>query len=132
MRAAAPATCPLVAIYALTLPVHDKPEVVSDADIVAAYHYLLGRWVVLRQEAADMKAGYRWNVIEHRAPGEASWATPRPDVLYSEAWIDVDASSCTILTMPEMQGTDYTVQVLNGWGERTAEISAYRYPQFHG
>jgi len=129
MKAAALATFALVAASTLSVSTQDKPPMVSDQDVVEAYQYMLGRWVVLRQETADLKKEFRWNEIVHRAPGDASWANPRPDVVCSEAWVYVDASSCTILKVPEIGARYYTVQVLNGWGEVTAEINAYRYPQ---
>jgi hypothetical protein len=129
MKGIALVTLALVAVATLSVATKDKTPVVSDQDVVEAYQYMLGRWVVLRQETADLKKEFRWNEIVYRAPGEASWANPHPNEVRSEAWIYVDASSCTILKLPEMRGHYYTVQVLNGWGEVTAEISKYRYPQ---
>ena len=95
----------------------------ADRDIVEAYEYLLGRLLVLRQENLDFKEGFKWNEIVHRAPGGVDWANPNLDVVYSEAWIALDEKSCTLIDIPEIKGRYYTVQILNGWGETTANIN---------
>lgn len=95
----------------------------ADRDIVEAYEYMLGRLLVLRQENLDFKEGFKWNEIIHRAPGGVDWANPNLDVLYSEAWIGLDEKSCTLIDIPEIKGRYYTVQILNGWGETTANIN---------
>jgi hypothetical protein len=95
----------------------------ADRDIVEAYQYMLGRLLVLRQENLDFKEGFKWNEIIHRAPGGVDWANPNLDVLYSEAWIALDEKSCTLIELPEIKGRYYTVQMLNGWGETTANIN---------
>jgi hypothetical protein len=96
---------------------------IADRDIVEAYEYMLGRLLVLRQENLDFKEGFKWNEIVHRAPGAVDWANPNLDVVYSEAWIGLDEKSCTLLDLPEIKGRYYTVQMLNGWGETTANIN---------
>ncbi len=101
---------------------------VSDADIVDGYQYLLSRHLVLRQEKADLKEGVKWNEMVHRAPGGVAWANPNLDVAYSEAWVAVDDKSCTLVNVPAIKGRYYTVQVLNGWGEVTANINERNYP----
>jgi hypothetical protein len=106
-----------------------KPAPLTDKDIVEAYHYMLGRWLVLRQEALDLKEGFKWNEVIHREPGGVAWANPNLDVVYSEAWIVVDPTSCTLVELPAIKGRYYTVQVLNGWGEVTANINERHYPR---
>ncbi|GAA5081854.1 DUF1214 domain-containing protein [Lysobacter panacisoli] len=97
---------------------------VSDQDITDAYLYLLGRLLVLRQEQLDFgKEGIKWNEITHRDVGGVAWANPNLDVAYSEAWIAVDENSCTIFSVPKIEGRYYTVQFLNGWGETIANIN---------
>lgn len=97
---------------------------VSDQDISDAYLYLLGRLLVLRQEQLDFgKEGIKWNEISHRDVGGVAWANPNLDVAYSEAWIAVDENSCTIFSVPKIEGRYYTVQFLNGWGETIANIN---------
>ncbi len=102
---------------------------VSDKDIVEAYQYMLGRFLVLRQETRDLKGGMKWNEVTHRAPGGVDWANPNLDVAYSEAWIAVDDTSCTLVTLPKIAGRYYTVQVLNGWGEVAANINERTFPK---
>jgi hypothetical protein len=117
----------LTAIWAAS-PTHaQQPARVSDRDIVEAYEYMLGRWLVLRQENLDFKEGFKWNEIIHRDPGGVAWANPNLDVVYSEAWIAVDEKSCTLIELPEIKGRYYTVQALNGWGEVTANINERNY-----
>jgi hypothetical protein len=101
----------------------------TDKDIVDAYEYMIGRWLVLRQETLDLKEGFKWNEIIHREPGGVAWANPNLDVVYSEAWVAVDEVSCTLIDLPEIKGRYYTVQVLNGWGEVTANINDRNYPK---
>ncbi|MGE3149486.1 MAG: DUF1214 domain-containing protein [Pseudorhodoplanes sp.] len=99
----------------------------TDADIVEAYEYMLGRWLVLRQEALDLKEGFKWNELVHRAPeGPAS---SNPDVVYSEGWIALDEKTCTLVDIPEIKGRYYSLQVLNGWGEVTANVNERTFPK---
>jgi hypothetical protein len=113
-----------LAAIAAAGPACAQPAVrLADRDIVEAYEYMLGRLLVLRQENLDFKEGFKWNEIIHRAPGGVDWANPNLDVLYSEAWIGLDEKSCTLIDIPEIKGRYYTVQILNGWGETTANIN---------
>jgi hypothetical protein len=105
------------------------PVRLSDDDIIDAYHYMLGRWLVMRQETLDFREGFRWNELVHRTPGGVSWPNPHLDVAYSEAWVAVDETSCTILEIPEISGRYYTVQVLNGWAEVIANINERNFPR---
>jgi hypothetical protein len=41
----------------------------------------------------------------------------------------VDDTSCTLVTLPKIAGRYYTVQVLNGWGEVTANINERTFPR---
>lgn len=105
----------------------------DDQDIADSYIYLLGRLHVTRQQQLDFKEGFEWNELVHREPGAVDWPNPNLDVAYSEAWVAVDASSCTIVTVPEIQGRYFTVQFLNGWGETLANINERIFPkQPHG
>lgn len=102
---------------------------ISDEDISDAYLYLLSRLLVLRQEQLDFdQEGFKWNEIAHREVGGVAWANPNLDVAYSEAWIAVDESSCTVFSIPEINGRYYTVQFLNGWGETIVNINERNYP----
>ena len=113
-----------LAVIDIATPVCAQPAArLADRDIVEAYEYMLGRLLVLRQENLDFKEGFKWNEIVHRAPGGVDWANPNLDVVYSEAWIALDEKSCTLIDIPEIKGRYYTVQILNGWGETTANIN---------
>ena len=113
-----------LAVIDIATPVCAQPTArLADRDIVEAYEYMLGRLLVLRQENLDFKEGFKWNEIVHRAPGGVDWANPNLDVVYSEAWIALDEKSCTLIDIPEIKGRYYTVQILNGWGETTANIN---------
>jgi hypothetical protein len=105
-----------------------SPPAISDQDVSDAYIYLLGRLLVTRQQQLDFKEGFVWNQLVHRKPGEVEWPNPNLDVAYSEAWVAVDESSCTILTVPKVTGRYYTVQLLNGWGESLANVNERVYP----
>lgn len=98
-------------------------------EISEAYIYLLGRLLVMRQQAIDFKEGFRWNEIVHRKPGGVDWPNPNLDVAYSEAWVAVDENSCTILTVPKVTGRYYTAQFLNGWGETLANVNERLFPK---
>ncbi|MFZ0669217.1 MAG: DUF1254 domain-containing protein, partial [Pseudolabrys sp.] len=98
-----------LALICVTSSIQAQPaRGISDRDIVEAYEYLLGRWLVLRQENLDFKGGLKWNQITHREPGGVDWANPNLDVVYSEAWVAVDEKSCTLIELPEIKGRYYT------------------------
>lgn len=118
-----------LAIICAATASHAQTARVADRDIVEAYEYMLGRWLVLRQENLDFKEGFKWNQIIHREPGGVDWANPNLDVVYSEAWVALDEKSCTLIELPEIKGRYYTVQALNGWGEVTANINERNYPK---
>ncbi len=107
---------------------HAQSEGVGDQDVSDAYIYLLGRLLVLRQQQLDFKEGFVWNQLVHRKPGEVQWPNPNLDVAYSEAWVAVDETSCTVVSVPKVTGRYYTVQFLNGWGESLANINARVFP----
>ena len=107
-----------------------QPVSLSERDIIQAYHYLLGRLLVVRQEHLDQKEeGFKWNQLIHRAPGVVTGANPNLDVVSSEAWIAVDERNCTIISLPAIKKRYYTVQVVNGWGETVANINERTYPR---
>jgi hypothetical protein len=125
-----------VAVLALVLsclcaavPASAQAAPASEQEISDAYIYLLGRLLVLRQQQLDLQEGFKWNEIVHRKPGGVDWPNPNLDVAYSEAWIAVDETSCTIVSVPKMEGRYYTVQVLNGWGETLANINERLFPK---
>jgi len=110
-------------------PAQSASARLADKDIIDAHHYLLGRLLVLRQEHLDLRENFKWNQVIHREPGGVTWANPNLDVAYSEAWIAVDKTSCTIVELPVIKKRYFTVQVLNGWGETVANINERNFPQ---
>jgi hypothetical protein len=100
----------------------------TDQDISDAWIYVLGRLLVLRQQKVDLTEGMKWNAIVHRKPGAVEWPNPNLDVAYSEAWVALDDTSCTVVTVPKITGRYYTVQFLNGWGGTLANINARTQP----
>src|SRR4051795_151048 len=102
---------------------------VSDQEVSDVYIYLLGRLLVTRQQQLDFKEGFKWNELVHRKPGAVDWPNPNLDVAYSEAWVAVDESSCTIVSVPKVEGRYYTVHFLNGWGETIANINERLFPK---
>ncbi|MBP0588660.1 DUF1254 domain-containing protein [Paraburkholderia sp. LEh10] len=102
---------------------------VTDEQISQAYVYLLGRLLVTRQQQLDFQEGFKWNELLHRKPGAVDWPNPNLDVAYSEAWLAVDENSCTIISVPQISGRYYTVQILSGWGETLANINERVFPQ---
>ena len=117
------------ALISLAGSAQAQPVRLTDRDIVEAYKYMLGRWLVLRQENLDFKEGFKWNEIIHREPGGVNWANPNLDVAYSEAWLALDDKSCTLIDLPEIKGRYYTIEALNGWGEVTANINERNFPK---
>jgi len=106
-----------------------QPAKVYDNDIVDAYEYILGRLLVLRQEAADLKNGFKWNELVHRSPDATDQPMPNFNVVTSEAWVGIDETSCTLVTLPEIKDRYYTLQVINGWGELITNINDRTYPK---
>ena len=106
-----------------------QPARISDQDVSDAYIYLLGRLLVTRQQQLDFQQGFKWNELVHRKPGEVDWPNPNLDVAYSEAWVAADESSCTIVSVPKVEGRYYTVHFLNGWGETIANINERIFPK---
>jgi hypothetical protein len=113
----------------VSTPVQPQPASVSDQEISDAYNYLLGRLLVTRQQQLDFQEEFKWNEILHRKPGAVDWPNPNLDVAYSEAWVAVDENSCTIVSVPKIEGRYYTEQVLNGWGETLANINERVFPR---
>ena len=102
----------------------------TDKEIVDAYTYLYGRYLVLQQEAYDIneeKVGY--NKVKYNPLGSAQFVNPNLDVAYLEAWIATDPAHAVILNVPKIQGRYYTAELLNGWGEVVANVNNRTYPK---
>ena len=116
-------------IFAATAATRSRSPPHADQDISDAYIYLLGRLLVTRQQQLDFQEGFKWNELVHRKPGAVDWPNPNLDVAYSEAWVAVDENSCTIVSVPKVEGRYYTVHFLNGWGETIANINERLFPK---
>ena len=102
----------------------------SDKNVIDAYVYLLGRYLVLRQEHADLgEAGVAYNVIKYNPVGSADFVNPNLDVAYLEAWIAVDDQAPVILSIPKVADRYYTAQILDEWGEVITNINERTYPE---
>ena len=125
---------PLVTFLALFLSIGIGPgsasESVPDQQTVTdAYVYLLGRAIVIRQEANDLKEpGVTYNAIKYNPVGSADFVNPNLDVAYLEAWIAVDDETPVLLEIPEVKGRYYTAQILDEWGEVITNINERNYP----
>ena len=107
-----------------------KEVVPSNQEIIDAYIYLYGRYLVIQQENHDInieKVGY--NKIKYNPLGSAQFVNPNLDVAYLEAWIAVDSTHAVILNVPKITGRYYTAQLLDGWGEVIANINERNYPK---
>jgi hypothetical protein len=126
-----PLRCSALLLLALSMIVGStsaQSRQLGDEEISQAYIYLLGRLLITRQQQLDFQEGFKWNELVHRKPGAVDWPNPNLDVAYSEAWVAVDETSCTIVTVPEIKDRYYTVQFLNGWGETLANINERVFP----
>ncbi len=109
--------------------VQAQPATPTDKEIVDAYTYMYGRYLVLQQEHRDInvrKVGY--NKITYNPVGSATVASSNPEVADLEAWIAVDVGNAVILNVPEITGRYYTVQLVDGWGEVIANINDRTFP----
>lgn len=94
-----------------------------------SYIYLLGRALVIRQEASDLREkGVDYNRIKYNPLGSANFVNPNFDVAYLEAWFAVDDKTPVILQVPKVEGRYYTAQILDEWGEVIANINERTFP----
>jgi hypothetical protein len=91
----------------------------SDAQIVAAYEYLLARALVARRQHDELETGLAWNRLVHSPTPTAR----EPGVLISDAWLGLDETSCTILTLPPAGDRYLNAQIIDDWGETLRNIN---------
>lgn len=109
---------------ARTIAAPPEERVIADA-----YVYLMGRTLVIRQEHTDLRlANTAYNQIRCNPLGSADFVNPNFDVAYLEAWFAVDPFTPVLLTVPEITGRYYTVQLLDEWGEVIANINERVFP----
>jgi len=115
---------------ATTTSTSEHSAIPTDKDIVDAYTYLYGRYLVIQQENYDInieKVGY--NKIKYNPLGTAQFVNPNLDVAYLEAWIAVDKDHAVILNVPKIEGRYYTAELLDGWGEVIVNINNRNFPK---
>jgi hypothetical protein len=103
---------------------------ISDQEIVDAYTYLYGRYLVIQQENHDInteRVGY--NKIKYNPLGSAQFVNPNLDVAYLESWIAVDSTHAVILNIPKIENRYYTAELLDGWGEVITNINERNFPK---
>ena len=116
----------LIFLFSVPSLAASKP---TEQEVSDAYLYMLGRYIVIRQENQDInidKVGY--NTIKYNPLGSAQFVNPNLDVAYLESWIAVDKDSAVILNVPKIEGRYYTAQILDGWGEVVTNINERNYP----
>ncbi|MBC1578014.1 DUF1254 domain-containing protein [Listeria seeligeri] len=110
----------------------------TQEDIVNSYVYILGRYLVIRQEKIDLKeSGVDYNILKHNpAVTEGShgdtptFVNPNLEVVYSEAWLAVDEKTPVILEIPEIpDNLYYTGQIVDEWAEIVTNINERNYPE---
>ncbi|MCK9794352.1 DUF1214 domain-containing protein [Isoptericola sp. 4D.3] len=105
----------------------------TDEQITQAWVYVLGRYLVVRQEHIDLaEPDVDYNILKHNPPvlagtgaGSApTFVNPNLDVVYSEAWIAVDENTPAILEVPPVPaGTYYTAQIVDEWAEIVQNVN---------
>ncbi len=112
----------------------DQPEAIAglgltEQEVVDSYIYILGRYLVIRQEHIDMaEEGVDYNGIKFNELGKAEFVNPNLDVAYLEAWFAVDESTPVILEIPKIEGRYYTAQIVDEWAEIITNINQRNYP----
>ncbi len=115
----------------------------SAEQLTEGWVYLFGRYLVMRQEGIDLaEDGIDYNVIKHNpavvvgtdSDAAPTFVNPNLDVVYSEAWIGVDAATPAILEIPAVPaGRYYTAQIVDEWAEITHNINERNFPNHpHG
>lgn len=95
-----------------------------EQDVIDAYIYVLGRYLVIRQERTDLaEQGVDYNITKFNELGKAEFVNPNLDVAYLEAWFAVDEKTCAILEIPKIEGRYYTAQIMDEWADILYNIS---------
>lgn len=94
---------------------------------------------MMRQERIDLaEDGVDYNVLKHSPPIEVgtdpdaapTFVNPNLDVVYSEAWIALDADTPAVLEIPQVpEGRCYTAQIVDEWAEITHNINERNFPE---
>ena len=90
----------------------------TEKDVVDTYIYILGRYLVIRQERIDLaEEDVDYNEIKFNELGKAEFVNPNLDVAYLEAWLAVDETTPVLLEVPKVQGRYYTAQIVDEWAD---------------
>ena len=101
----------------------------TEQEVIDAYVYVLGRYLVIRQEHIDIaEEGVDYNTIKYNELGKAEFVNPNLDVAYLEAWFAVDENTPVILEIPKIEGRYYTAQIVDEWAEILFNINERNYP----
>ena len=112
----------------------NQPDVIAglgltEQEVVDSYIYILGRYLVIRQEHIDMaEEGVDYNVIKYNELGKAEFVNPNLDVAYLEAWFAVDERTPVILEIPKIEDRYYTAQIVDEWAEIITNVNERNYP----
>jgi hypothetical protein len=101
----------------------------TEKDVVDAYIYVLGRYLVIRQERIDIaEESVDYNVIKFNELGKAEFVNPNLDVAYLEAWFAVDETTPVVLEVPKVEGRYYTAQIVDEWADILYNINQRNFP----
>jgi hypothetical protein len=101
----------------------------TEQEVVDTYIYVLGRYLVVRQEHIDIaEEGIDYNVIKFNELGKAEFVNPNLDVAYLEAWFAVDEKTPMILEIPKVENRYYTAQIMDEWAEILYNINERNRP----
>ena len=106
----------------------------TEKEVVDAYIYVLGRYLVIRQERIDIaEESVDYNVIKFNELGKAEFVNPNLDVAYLEAWFAVDETTPVVLEVPKVEGRYYTAQIVDEWADILYNINERNFPdRAHG
>ena len=101
----------------------------TDKDVVDAYIYVLGRYLVIRQERIDIaEESVDYNTIKFNELGKAEFVNPNLDVAYLEAWFAIDETTPVVLEVPKVEGRYYTAQIVDEWADILYNINERNLP----
>jgi len=101
----------------------------TEKDVVDTYIYVLGRYLVIRQEHIDIaEEAVDYNVIKFNELGKAEFVNPNLDVAYLEAWFAVDEVTPVVLEVPKVEGRYYTAQIVDEWADILCNINERNLP----
>ena len=101
----------------------------SEQEVIDSYVYVLGRYLVIRQEHIDIsEEGIDYNVIKFNELGKAEFVNPNLDVAYLETWFAIDENTPAILEIPKVEGRYYTAQIMDEWADILYNINERNFP----